>query len=473
MSALVGFWLFTNACQVGLSHEARLESLVNRLTKKYASRAQARTATAGVEARGTNNYNIVISNTPTQSMSVALDQDGTDFSYFASVNFGSKNKALYLLMDTGASSTWVMGSSCTTEACAQHNSFGPSDSTTYQSTTNPFAINYGSGVVNGTYASDSVSFAGMSFSLDFGSAAYTSNDFLSFPMDGIMGLALNNGSVPNIMQTIKSAKILSSNIFGVNINRNSDGLKNGEVTFGAIDTTKYTGSLTYTSVASGSAGDWVIPVDDVGFKGTKAGATGRDAYIDTGTSFVFIPAADAAKLYANIPGSVLSSDGTSYSVPCSTTDSIQFYFSGVAYSVQAKDWVGGQSGSSSLCTSNIYARSLVGDNAWLLGDTFLKNVYAVFDIDQNRIGMWLCLPRLNVINSETGFGVKAQSSATSTVSSSGKIVLSSLISFPYLTIIPSTLYKLKRACDYQYHAGHKFHHQSYFYKPISCHNHEF
>ena len=74
-----------------------------------------------------------------------------------------------------------------------------------------------------------------------------------------------------------------------------------------------------------------------------------------------------------------------YSVPCSTTTPLQFYFSGVTYTVLAKDWVGGKVGDS--CTSNVYARAIVG-SSWLIGDIFLKNVYAVFDVDQNRIGKY-------------------------------------------------------------------------------------
>jgi hypothetical protein len=291
-----------------------------------------------------------------------------------------------MLMDTGASATWVMATSCESPACLVHNTYGPTDSKTYNATSGTFNIAYGTGQVSGTVASDTVSFAGFTLSLTFGVANSTSNDFLNFPFDGIMGLASDPGSYPTVLQAISTAKVLKSNVFGVNLDRDSDGLHNGEINFGAPDTSKYSGSLSYTALSS-SGGDWVIAADGVGVNGKSAGITGRSAYIDTGTSYIFIPPDDASALHGLISGSQLSTDGKTWYVPCTTTSAVQFTFSGVNYSVPSEDWVGGKSGGS-LCTSNIFPGTPVGDN-WLLGDTFIKNVYTVFDSDKKRIGQYI------------------------------------------------------------------------------------
>ncbi len=292
-------------------------------------------------------------------------------------------------MDTGASASWVMGTSCASQACQFHNTYGPSNSKTYQASSGSFDIAYGTGHVSGAVASDTVSFAGFSLTLSFGVANQTSDDFLHFPFDGIMGLARNPGSYPTVLEAMTSAKVLKSNMFGVNLDRNADGSHNGEINFGAPDSSKYTGSLKYTSLAA-TNGDWVISVDGVGSGGKSAGITGRSAYIDTGTSYIFIPAADAKALHGLITGSQLSPDGRTWSVPCSTTASVQFTFSGVTYDVPSKDWVGGANPPNGpMCMSNIYPGTPVGPNSWLLGDTFMKNVYTVFDSDQKRIGTYL------------------------------------------------------------------------------------
>ena len=55
-------------------------------------------------------------------------------------------------------------------------------------------------------------------------------------MDGILSLGRltsNTMDVPTIMEALSNAKVLTANLFGVNLQRNSDGSTDGEVNFGA------------------------------------------------------------------------------------------------------------------------------------------------------------------------------------------------------------------------------------------------
>ena len=80
------------------------------------------------------------------------------------------------------------------------------------------------------------------------------------------------------------------------------------------------------------------------------------------------------------------SDNETWTVPCTTTISLTFTFGGTAYTVSPKDWIGPMG--NGVCTSNVFGHVVVA-GAWLLGDTFLKNVYTVLDVDQNRIGKYI------------------------------------------------------------------------------------
>lgn len=288
-----------------------------------------------------------------------------------------------MLLDTGAGQTWVMGDTCTSSPCKSHNTFGPGDSTTYQAVPKDFKIEYGTGDVAGVQVIDDVGIAGFKLSMTFGVANKTSDQFNSFPIDGILGLNQQKSQTPNFLQVLAASKLLKSNIFGVSISRASDGANNGAINFGQPDTSKYSGDLSYTSVSTNAQNDWAIPIDDLGVGDKKSGITDTLAYIDTGTSFIFCDADDAKTFHALIPGATVASDGVTYHVPCTTTDSAFFTFSGVTYQVSSKDWVGPKV--NDRCTSNIYGYPVV-PGAWLLGDTFLKNVYAVFDVDRNRVG---------------------------------------------------------------------------------------
>lgn len=320
---------------------------------------------------------------------MAIDEDGQDLSYFSKIKFGSKGKDMWMLLDTGAANTWVMGSNCTTSACLAHDTFGSQDSSTLHVTTTPWSVSYGTGTVEGVTVTDTVAFANYTVEMGFGSATNTSNDFNNYPMDGILGLgrpASNQIGTPTVMQVLDDKNLLQANILGIHLQRNSDGAKDGQITFGGVDRSKFQGSLSYTATVSADSNLWEIPVDDVAVSGTSCKFTGRSAIVDTGTSYVLMPPADAKILHAQIPGSTNTGGSPNFMIPCSTTKTIQFTFSGVIYSVQPDDYLGKADSTGKMCASNIIGQQAYSANQWILGDVFLKNVYTVFDFDKDRIG---------------------------------------------------------------------------------------
>ncbi|PFH56776.1 hypothetical protein XA68_16024 [Ophiocordyceps unilateralis] len=244
-----------------------------------------------------------------------------------------------MLLDTGAGSSWVMGPGCTDQACSMHSTFGPGDSDTFHDTAEEFNVSYGSGMVNASASS-----------------------LAWLPMG----------------QTQK----LDKNIFCVALNRASDGPNMGEIKFGSTNPDRYSGNISYTPLGS-EDGEWAIPIDDMAFDGKKANVGGVLAFIDTGTSFVFGPKDWVEKLHKFIPGAK-SADGQTYRVPCDTIKPLTFTFSGVDHEVSAQDWIAPKNAAGE-CTSNVYGFE-VAKGAWLIGDTFLMNVYTVFDKDEKRIG---------------------------------------------------------------------------------------
>ncbi|KAL9605202.1 MAG: hypothetical protein Q9179_001596 [Wetmoreana sp. 5 TL-2023] len=352
-----------------------------------ATNIKGSTLGAGLRFKRDNQYDFVTASPPTQTNSAGIHNDGTDFSYFTNVEFGSSKKVMYMLVDSGAANTWVMGSDCTNQVCADHNTFGPADSTSLVVSQDPFDLTYGTGSVSGFTANDTVKIAGLSVSLSFGLASTTSEDFSAYPMDGILGLGPQGSKLmdfPTAMDVIQDAKILSSNFVGVNLQRSSDGSTDGELSFGALDTTKYQGELSYTKTVDG-ASMWEIPIDDFTVNGNSCGLTGKTAIVDTGTSFMLLPPADAKELHSQLPDS--QEDGETFNIPCASEATIQLTFSGKAYDILPVDYIGDPiKEGSSTCTSNIIGRKPFGADQWLVGDVFLKNVYSVFDYDGKRIG---------------------------------------------------------------------------------------
>ncbi|KAI0882511.1 acid protease [Annulohypoxylon maeteangense] len=359
----------------------KVSRVIHSLASKYGSKVPTRSTSYEDAAllNRDNDYNVVSAAKPTVSNAVGIDQDGTDYSYFIEANFGSEGKSMYMLVDTGASTTWVMGSGCTSSACTKHNTFGPNDSKTYNDTGSNYSVEYGSGEVSGHVVSDTISIAGLKVTIPFGVANVTSDQFSQFPFEGILGLSM----VPNTwLAYVRDAKLIQSNVFGIALARNSDGANDGEIAFGGPNTAKFKGDISYTTIQSGNS--WAIPMDDVLYDGKSANVKGRQAYIDTGTTFVFGPPSDVKSLYALVPGSKTTDKGTTYTVPCNSNASVSFSFSGQTWTASAKDFTSAPNGDG-ICFGNVYGMEFV-PGAWLLGDMFLKNVYSVFDVDQKRIG---------------------------------------------------------------------------------------
>ena len=289
---------------------------------------------------------------------------------------------MYMLLDSGAGTTWVTGSTCKSLACTMHNSYGPEDSTTLKVDSKPFKVSYGSGKVSGHLATDTISVAGISVEMTFGITEETSDDFTHYPFDGILGLATGKGATDNFMDVLMKTKSIGANVFGISIGRNSDGVNNGQITFGGVEKSKYVGDISYTAVSAKGVGDWSIPMDNFGYDGQASDIAGRLAYIDTGTSYMFGPKDDVAALHKVIPGAFSKDGGVSYVVPCSSNKPLTIAFSGVTYELSPEDWM---TKVKEGCVSNIIGHEVI-KGSWLLGALLLKNVYSVFDAAEKRIG---------------------------------------------------------------------------------------
>ncbi|KAF9693501.1 hypothetical protein EKO04_008482 [Ascochyta lentis] len=337
-----------------------------------------------------NAYNIVNSNDPTQKNSVAIDQDGSDLSYMVAVTIGDSKEEYHLLLDSAASNTWVMGQDCKSEACGMHTTFGKGDSTSLKTQDTPFSVTYGTGSVSGTLATDTLHIGGsLSPSVTFGLATNVSSEFKSYPMDGILGIgrgANAKGAVdaPQIMDALKDEKLIGTKLYGIHLSRSSDGLNDGELNLGEANKARFSGDLNWLDCVPNDTGFWEVPISDASVNGKTLGLQGKKGIMDTGTSYILMPPADALAIHTPIPG--FTQSGETFSVPCDTKTPLQFIFGKTAYNISTADWLGGKL-DSGLCRSNIIGRQTFNESQWLIGDVFLKNVYSVFDFDGSRVGL--------------------------------------------------------------------------------------
>ncbi|KAG0053845.1 1,3-beta-glucanosyltransferase [Gryganskiella cystojenkinii] len=328
---------------------------------------------------------------------VGLTNYNGDVEYYGTVSVGTPAQKFKLDFDTGSSDIWFPSSTCNTTACKKHTRFNSAKSSTYKKDGRPWKIGYGDGsTASGTLGSDIVNVGGISVRQTIGLATAESSQFGSGPSDGLFGLAFNTIESVSGVQTWMDSAIAAGtlaqpvvSVFLPSVRRN--GGVGGQYLFGGIDSTKYTGSLTYIPVDQ--KGWWQIKMDDVLFNGKSLGFN-QEGIVDTGTTLVLLSDDAAAAVHKSIPGAVFhpaqGQDPSYYSVPCSAkTGNVGFSLGGTVFNVPMADVayedLGDGSGN---CYSGIQGGMNWADgNPWILGDVFIKNNYCVFDQGQARIGI--------------------------------------------------------------------------------------
>uniref|UniRef100_A0A8C3FVI4 pepsin A n=1 Tax=Chrysemys picta bellii TaxID=8478 RepID=A0A8C3FVI4_CHRPI len=114
-----------------------------------------------------------------------------DVDYYGTISIGTPAQDFTVIFDTGSSNLWVPSVYCSSEACTNHNKFNPSDSSTYQATSQNLSIQYGTGSMTGILAYDTVQVGGIVDTKQiFGlSETEPGSTFYYAPFDGILGLA--------------------------------------------------------------------------------------------------------------------------------------------------------------------------------------------------------------------------------------------------------------------------------------------
>ena len=191
----------------------------------------------------------------------------------------------------------------------------------------------------------------------------------STKFDGLMGLAqssLSNQRVATPVESLAQQGLISEAITSYKISRVSDGLNDGEITFGGLDESKFDPNTLVTFKNVNQDGFWEGDFTaSVG--GKDLGLQGRTAILDTGTTLVVAPGTDAKAVHAKIPGS--KSDGQGgYIIPCTNTAVVSLTFAGRAFDINPIDLLFAPVDPNDLtgdCLSGITPGEIGGPTEWL------------------------------------------------------------------------------------------------------------
>jgi len=206
--------------------------------------------------------------------------------------------------------------------------------------------------------------------------------FNDTPADGILGLgypAIAADQVTPIFDYMIAQKAVSQSVFSVFLDSNP-GDDNSAIIFGGTDSSYYTGTIQYVPVKQQTY--WTIHLQEiyVGTSNTLACLIlGCTAIVDTGTSLIVGPTQGANALLKKI-GNVESDCSNLKSLP-----TISFELNGVKYPLTPQQYVIQiEQDNQPYCQVGIAGTS--GIPFWVLGDTFIRAYYTVFDRANNQVG---------------------------------------------------------------------------------------
>ncbi|CAD6444014.1 39f229bb-fcb0-47b6-b0d1-2994cee8a9ff [Sclerotinia trifoliorum] len=297
--------------------------------------------------------------------------------YLIPVTVGGQT--LNLDLDTGSADLWVFSSSLSSSSRSGHNFFTPSKSSTFKSLSGySWDITYADGSgASGTVGTDTVTIGKTTVTGQAVEVAnQVSSSFVSDASDGLVGLAFNNINTvtPNSQSTFfdNAASSLNSPIFAAYLPFNA----NGAYDFGYTDSTKYTGTLTSTSVSSAN-GFWEFPSTSYKVGSTVHTANGYTGIADTGTTLILMSDAANSAYYAQVKGASYSNSAGGYVFPCSATLPTLSFKIGSTYATIPSSLLNYGVESGSTCYGAL--QSAGGGSQNIYGDVFFNAYYVVFN----------------------------------------------------------------------------------------------
>lgn len=263
--------------------------------------------------------NAAVNNATGQSGTVTATPEENDVEFLSPVKIGGQT--VNLDFDTGSSDLWVFNTQLAAAATAGHQVFDPAKSKSFAVMKGAqFSISYGDGSgAQGNVGTDVVSVGGTTFQAQaIELATAVTQEFIDDQNnDGLMGLAFSkiNTVQPQQQKTffdnVKSS--LSEPLFTANLRKDAV----GAYEFGAVDTTKFVGDLTWAPI-NNKQGFWQFSSESFAVNGGKAqkGTPGAQAIADTGTTLILADPVVVKGYYAGVKGAKNNAQAGGFVFPC-------------------------------------------------------------------------------------------------------------------------------------------------------------
>jgi len=208
--------------------------------------------------------------------------------------------------------------------------------------------------------------------------------FAAGKFDGLLGLgfkSISQYNIPTPFEAMVERKLVDEAVFAFYLQR--DASLQGELVFGGIDHSHYTGELVNVPLTSDTY--WEVSLDGMKFGGATVVPSAQKAIIDSGTSLLAGPK-ELVDAFAQKAGAT-SVLGKEYTIDCgkkASLPNLDVTLGGATFSLTPDDYILDVSGQCLFGFMGIDVPPPRGP-LWIMGDIFMKRYYCIFDYGNNRM----------------------------------------------------------------------------------------
>ncbi|GAB0139002.1 hypothetical protein EsDP_00007221 [Epichloe bromicola] len=329
--------------------------------------------------------------------------------YFLNTSLGTPPQDVRLHVDTGSSDMWVNTPASrlcalAQQPCSYAQAYSANASSTYRYVGGYFNISYldGTGAA-GDYATDVLRFSGQtisSFQFGVGYESTSAQNVLGigYPSNEVQVARARRKPYQNLPAKMHADGIISSNSFSLWLN--DVHAETGSILFGGIDTSKFQGSLVSVPIqkVNNAYSQFLITMTGLDVGPTKvASDIALGVLLDSGSSLTYLPKDLTTKIYGLVNAAYQEDDGLAL-IPCSSRKqnaTMTFRFSSPAsitvslseMILDLEDPAGEKLKFGNGAEACLFGIVPAEDSSSVLGDTFLRSAYVVYDMDNNEISL--------------------------------------------------------------------------------------
>ncbi|MCJ1286244.1 hypothetical protein MMC26_005589 [Xylographa opegraphella] len=357
------------------------------------------------------------------NVDVPLLNTQNSFIYVANVSVGMPPQNVSMQIDTGSSDFWINtpdSVQCTQRSCPL-GTYSVNASTTSKYLNSNFLATYAvDGKATGDFITEDVSFAGVTIKglemgVGYNSTCLVNMWGISYPAaEAVVAFNLNGTYNTAAMYNNSVLQMVSQGLIqspAYSLWMNDVAASAGSILFGAFDTAKFQGSLQVlpveTSPLSGRLDTLIVNVTSVSLStgggvplSDRATEFPQPAMLDTGTPTITVPTDVFTNIASQLNVTVVQGIPLCDCGLANSTTTVDFGFAGLNISIPLKSIVQtpttvdlelfahtSQQLPPGVCVFGISSLETANIGVMLLGDSFLRSAYVVYDLANNKIGM--------------------------------------------------------------------------------------